>query len=47
MSGLVHDNSQWLHSRWGEGDQIGAGNLLTVERRLAALRSVQTAAYTI
>jgi kynurenine formamidase len=37
MTGLGHD-----HSRWGEGDQIGAGNLLTVERRLAALRSVQT-----
>jgi kynurenine formamidase len=30
------------HSRWGAGDQIGAGNLLTVERRLAALRSVQS-----
>jgi kynurenine formamidase len=29
------------HSRWGPGDQIGAGNLLTVERRLAALRSVR------
>lgn len=36
MSGLAHD-----HSRWGAADQIGAGNLLTVERRLAALRSVQ------
>jgi kynurenine formamidase len=35
MSGAGHD-----HSRWGAGDQIGAGNLLTVERRLAALRSV-------
>ncbi|MGE0258354.1 MAG: cyclase family protein [Alphaproteobacteria bacterium] len=37
MSGLGHD-----HSRWGAADQIGAGNLLTVERRLAALRSVQS-----
>ena len=36
MSGLVHD-----HSRWGAGDQIGAGNLLTFERRLEALRSVR------
>ena len=36
MSGIAHD-----HSRWGPADQIGAGNLLTVERRLAALRSVQ------
>jgi kynurenine formamidase len=34
---LGHD-----HSRWGAADQIGAGNLLTVERRLAALRSVQS-----
>ncbi len=37
MSGLVHD-----HSRWGADDQIGAGNLLTVERRLAALGTVRT-----
>lgn len=29
------------HSRWGPSDQIGAGNLLTVERRLAALQSVR------
>ena len=35
MSNPPHD-----HSRWGADDQIGAGNLLTVERRLAALRSV-------
>src|SRR4051812_17675600 len=34
---IAHD-----HSRWGAADQIGAGNLLTVERRLAALRSVQS-----
>jgi kynurenine formamidase len=33
MTACVHD-----HSRWGAGDQIGAGNLLTPERRLAALR---------
>ena len=37
MSLAVHN-----HSRWGAGDQIGAGNLLTVERRLAALRSVRS-----
>ena len=36
MTGIVHD-----HSRWGLGDQLGAGNLLTAERRLAALRSVR------
>lgn len=36
MASCVHD-----HSRWGAGDQIGAGNLLTPERRLAALRLVR------
>ena len=36
MSNCVHD-----HSRWGAGDQIGAGNLLTAESRLAALRLVR------
>lgn len=29
------------HSQWGPADQIGAGNLLTAERRLAALASVR------
>ena len=29
------------HSQWGRDDQIGAGNLLTVEKRLAALGSVR------
>ena len=32
----VHD-----HSRWGATDQIGAANLLTVEKRLTALHSVR------
>ena len=36
MTSYVHD-----HSRWGPADQLGAANLLTVEKRLAALRSVQ------
>ena len=36
MSGVIHD-----HSQWGPGDQLGAGNLLTVEKRLAALGSVK------
>jgi kynurenine formamidase len=36
MTGHVHD-----HSRWGPADQLGAANLLTVEKRLAALRSVE------
>lgn len=38
MSGLVHD-----HSRWGAADQIGAANLLTPERRLAAIGLVRSA----
>jgi hypothetical protein len=29
------------HAQWGPTDQIGAGNLLTVEKRLAALASVR------
>lgn len=41
MSGIVHDHSPW-HSQWGPDDQIGAANLLTVERRLAALNSVRS-----
>jgi kynurenine formamidase len=36
MSGLIHS-----HAQWGPTDQIGAGNLLTPERRLAALGSVK------
>ena len=38
MSRTAHD-----HSRWGAADQLGAGNLLTPERRLAALGLVRTA----
>lgn len=36
MTTCVHD-----HSRWGAADQLGAANLLTADKRLAALRSVQ------
>ena len=36
MPDSLHD-----HSRWGPADQIGAGNLLTRERRLFALRSIR------
>jgi kynurenine formamidase len=36
MPPVAHD-----HSRWGPTDQIGAGNLLTAERRCAALASVR------
>ena len=34
------------HSRWGPADELGAGNLLTAEVRLAALGLVRTAAST-
>ncbi len=36
MTNCIHD-----HGRWGRGDQIGAGHLLTPERTLNAMRSVQ------
>jgi kynurenine formamidase len=36
MTHALHD-----HSRWGPADQLGAGNLLTQERRLSSLRSVR------
>ena len=32
------------HEKWGAGDQLGAGNLLTVEKRLAALALVKRGA---
>ena len=37
MSNLIHS-----HSQWGPADQIGAGNLLTVEKRLSALGSIRS-----
>lgn len=36
MTICIHD-----HGRWGRGDQIGAGHLLTPQRTLAALQSVK------
>lgn len=36
MSNCIHD-----HGRWGNGDQLGAANLLTPESTLQALRSVR------
>jgi len=42
MNDLLHDHARLGHSRWGAADQLGAGNLLTRERRLAALRSIAT-----
>ena len=42
MTSLSHSHAQWTPhpDRWGAGDQVGAGNLLTPARRLAALGSV-------
>ena len=39
MNEVLHDPS-----RWGRDDQLGTRNLLTPERRLSALRSIQTGA---
>ena len=36
MTNCIHD-----HARWGEGDQLGAANLLTPENTLAALAGVR------
>ncbi|HEV2187741.1 MAG TPA: cyclase family protein [Stellaceae bacterium] len=36
MTHAIHD-----HSKWGPADQLGAGNLLTQERRLSSLRSIR------
>ena len=41
MSGLIKDHMTFGHSKWGPADEVGAGNLLTAEKRLAALRSVR------
>ena len=40
-TGLAMTNCIHNHGRWGKGDQIGAGHLLTPERTLAAMRSVK------
>jgi len=36
MTNCIHD-----HGRWGKGDQLGAGHLLTPERTLSALKTVR------
>jgi kynurenine formamidase len=36
MPNLIHN-----HTQWGLADQVGAGNLLTVEKRLKALASIR------
>ena len=39
----AYERNAHNHSRWGRGDQIGAGNFLTPERRLAAFGLIRTA----
>lgn len=38
----THDHGRWGCACWGSEDQLGAANLLTPERRLAALQSIRT-----
>jgi kynurenine formamidase len=40
MTNCVHDHRHWA-DKWGEGDQIGAGALLTPANTLQALKEVQ------
>lgn len=40
---MKHDHGKWGCACWGAEDQIGAANLITAEKRLAALRSIATA----
>jgi kynurenine formamidase len=42
MTACVHDHAAYGPARWGTDDRIGAGNLLTAERRLAALSLVNS-----
>ena len=44
MTACVHDHGAYGAQRYGAADRIGAGNLLTAERRLAALSLVRTGA---
>ena len=41
MPSAVQDHFTHGHSKWGPTDQLGAGNLLTAEKRLSALGSVK------
>nr|MCS5689829.1 hypothetical protein [Acidimicrobiales bacterium] len=40
FDGWMEEYSNW--GRWGEGDQIGAANLMTDEKRLEAAALIQT-----
>jgi kynurenine formamidase len=39
---IAHNHGKWGCACWGRDDQLGAANLLTPEKRLAALRSIAT-----
>ena len=41
MPNAVQDHFTFGHSKWGPADQLGAGNLLTAEKRLSALGTVK------
>jgi kynurenine formamidase len=38
----AHDHGKWGCACWGAEDELGAANLLTPEKRLAALKSIET-----
>ena len=38
----AHNHGKWGCACWGPDDQLGAGNLLTREKRLAALKGIET-----
>lgn len=40
---MSHDHGPWGCACWGADDQIGAANLITQAKRLAALKGIQTA----
>jgi kynurenine formamidase len=39
---VTHNHGKWGCACWGKDDQLGAANLLTPEKRLAALKSIRT-----
>lgn len=42
ISANAQDDSEWMKSKWGPGDEIGAANLITPESVLAASKLVKT-----
>ncbi len=39
---MTHNHGKWGCACWGADDQIGAANLITPEKRMAALRSIES-----